>query len=368
MGRLLARLGLVREGRIDPRPAILLSVGLTWLPLLVLSLLEGVAWGGGLEVPLLKDFLPYGQFLLAVPALVLAEVIIGKRLDLAAAELRRSDVLAPEATPALDRLLHRAATRWRGRAVHIVILVLTGTGVVASVLEVSEWLTGGWQYAGDQVTLPGWWYLLVSLPVLRFLELRWLWRLLVWAGVLWRTAHLRIQPRPAHPDRAGGLAFLGGTQAVFGWLVFAFGVQLSCLIADQVYFEGSNLMTFRAYVLAFVGIVVVGLLLPLLVFVPKLARARYENLLFLSGRGYDGAGSVDRLLRSPSDGALPSAAISGLTDYGVLFENARLMKPVPLEWRHVGALVLAAALPFLPLIFLVMPAQEVLQAITRLLI
>ena len=368
MGRLLARLGLVREGRIDPRPAILLSVGLTWLPLLVLSLLEGVAWGGGLEVPLLKDFLPYGQFLLAVPALVLAEVIIGKRLDLAAAELRRSDVLAPEATPALDRLLHRAATRWRGRAVHIVILVLTGTGVVASVLEVSEWLTGGWQYAGDQVTLPGWWYLLVSLPVLRFLELRWLWRLLVWAGVLWRTAHLRIQPRPAHPDRAGGLAFLGGTQAVFGWLVFAFGVQLSCLIADQVYFEGSNLMTFRAYVLAFVGIVVVGLLLPLLVFVPKLARARYENLLFLSGRGYDGAGSVERSLRSSADGELPSTEISGLSDYGALFENARLMKPVPLEWRHVGALVLAAALPFLPLVFLVMPAQEVLQAITRLLI
>ena len=364
----MGRLRLVRDGWIDPRVAVFWSVGLAWLPLLVLSLVEGVAWGGDLEVPFLKDFLPYGQFLLAVPALVISEVIIGRRLSFAAAELRRSDVLSPEDSPALDTVLRRAAHGWRGRTAHMVILVLTLAATATSVAGARDWLTGEWQFAEDGVTLPGWWYLLISWPVLRFLALRWLWRLMVWAWVLWRTAHLELQPRPTHPDRAGGLAFLGGTQAAFGCLVFAVGVQLSCLIADQVYYAGSDLMTFRAYVLAFVGIVVVGLLLPLLVFVPKLARARYENLLFLSGRGYDGAGSVDRLLRSPSDGALPSAAISGLTDYGVLFENARLMKPVPLEWRHVGALVLAAALPFLPLVFLVMPAQEVLQAITRLLI
>jgi hypothetical protein len=30
--------------------------------------------------PLLKDFLPYGQFLLAVPVLILSEVTVGKRL------------------------------------------------------------------------------------------------------------------------------------------------------------------------------------------------------------------------------------------------------------------------------------------------
>jgi hypothetical protein len=90
-------------------------------------------------------------------------------------------------------------------------------------------------------------------------------------------------------------------------------------------------------------------------------------VLFLTGRGYDGAGSVDTLLRAKSDGALPSADISGLTDYGALFDNARLMKPVPMEWRHIAALVLAAALPFVPLVFLVMPAQDVLRTIAGLL-
>ena len=108
------------------------------------------------------------------------------------------------------------------------------------------------------MTLAGWWYLLISLPVMRFLALRWLWRMMLWAWVLWRVSRLDLQPRPAHPDRAGGLAFLGGTQAAFGVFVFAFGVQLSCLIADAVHFRGAELTAFRGEVIAFVVIVVIG--------------------------------------------------------------------------------------------------------------
>jgi hypothetical protein len=44
------------------------------------------------------------------------------------------------------------------------------------------------------------------------------------------------------------------------------------------------------------------------------------------------------------------------------------MRFVPLELRHVMILVLAAVLPFVPLVFLVMPAQEVLQTLIRLMI
>ncbi len=71
-------------------------------PLLILAAVEGLAWGDRVAVPLLKDFLPYGQFLLAVPVLVFGEKIVGKRLSWTVAELRRSDILAPEETPRLD--------------------------------------------------------------------------------------------------------------------------------------------------------------------------------------------------------------------------------------------------------------------------
>ena len=231
-----------------------------------------------------------------------------------------------------------------------------------------QWLTGGWQFAGEGLTQAGWWYLLVSLPVMRFLALRWLWRLLLWVWVLWNVSRLELHPRPAHPDRAGGLAFLGASQAAFGVLAFAFGVQLSCLIADAVHFRGADLMAFRGQVVAFVVIVVVVLLAPLLVFAPKLVRAREEQLPLLSGSAHRGAGNLLCKLSRDSTGELPAEAVSGLSDFGVLYENARLMLPVPLELRHVVSLVLAAALPFLPLIFLVMPAREVLRTLTQLLV
>jgi hypothetical protein len=127
-------------------------------------------------------------------------------------------------------------------------------------------------------------------------------------------------------------------------------------------------MSFRGEVIAFVVLVVVVLLLPLLVFAPKLARAREEHLLFLSCSGYRGAGHLEGKLRASESGGLPTNEISGLADFGVLYENARLMRPLPLELRHIGAMVLAAALPFIPLVFLVMPAQEVLRTLARLII
>jgi hypothetical protein len=258
--------------------------------------------------------------------------------------------------------------RWRGRTVNIVVLAITCTATVISLLGAREWLTGGWQVAGDGMTTAGWWYLLVSLPVMRFLALRWLWRMALWARLLWQVSRLELHPRPAHPDRAGGLAFLGGTQASFGFLVFAFGVQLSCLIADAVHFRGSALIAYRGEVVAFVVIAVVALLLPLLVFAPKMVRARQDHLLFLSDSAHRGAGDLERKLGSSPDGELPADAVSGLSDFSALYEHARLMRPVPLGIQHILALVLSAVVPFLPIVFLVMPAREVMQTLLRLLV
>jgi len=363
----LERVKLARDAHLRTSRAAALSTAVTWLPLLVLAAVEGVAWGDRVAVPLLKDFLPYGQFLLAVPVLILGEVTVGKRLGWVVAELRRSDVLAPEDTPALDGLLTRTVDLWRGRGLNAVLVLLTCAYTGVSLWAAREWLTGGWQSLDERITLPGWWYLLISVPVMRFLTLRWLWRLLLWAWLLWKVSRLRLQPQPAHPDRAGGLAFLGTTQAEFGVLAFALSVQLSCLIADSVFFQGADLMAFRGHVIAFVLIMVILFLLPLLVFAPKLVLAREESLLFLSGCGYIGADSLERLLRAGKSGELPADEISGLADFAVLFENASRMRPVPLELQNIFTLVLAAALPFLPLVFLVMPVSEVFRAMTKLL-
>ncbi len=255
---------------------------------------------------------------------------------------------------------------WQGWIVNVVFLLLTCAVTIRSLWGVPEWLTGGWQSVDGRLTLPGWWYVLISMSLLRFLVLRWTWRFLLWAWMLWRAARLRLQLQPVHPDRAGGLAFLGGAQAGFGLLVFAFSVQLSCLIADAAWYRGADLMAFKGHVLVFMLLSVLLLILPLLVFAPALVYAREESLVFLSGSGHRGAVNLERKLRSSRTRELPEGEISGLADFGELYENARLMRPLPLELRHLLSMVLAAILPFLPLVFLVIPAQEVLRTLVEL--
>src|SRR6267142_5961306 len=47
---------------------------LAWLPLLLLSIIEGHAANGDIRVPFLHDVEAHARFLIALPALVIAEV------------------------------------------------------------------------------------------------------------------------------------------------------------------------------------------------------------------------------------------------------------------------------------------------------
>ncbi len=358
----LAPADRLRVGRVA-----LLTVILTWLPLLLLAIAQGVAWGDRVDVSFLEDFLPYGQTLLVVPVLIIGEFAVGRRLAWTMEELRRSDVLAPEDTPALERVLARVVELWRGRKVNTVILLISLATIIVSLLGARKLLTGSWHYVDGRTTLAGWWYVLVSVSVIRFLILRWLWRFMLWTWVLWSMNRLRLQPQPTHPDRAGGMAFLGGTQAGFSLIVFVFGAQLSSAVANAVCYRGADLMSFKGQVVAFAVLAVVAVAAPLFAFAPKLLRAREESLMLMTSRGYRGARHLESELRSAAGDELPAADVSALTDFGALYQNARLMWPVPMGMGHVVAVVASAVLPFLPLVFLVMPVKEVVRALAGLL-
>jgi len=58
---------------------IILSL-LAWLPLLVLSALEGQALGGSVAVPFLRDVDVHIRFLVALPLLIVAELVVHQRM------------------------------------------------------------------------------------------------------------------------------------------------------------------------------------------------------------------------------------------------------------------------------------------------
>jgi hypothetical protein len=97
------RVGLIQENAPLKKNRALLAALLTWFPLLVLSALQGRAFGHSVPVSFARDFSTYTRFLLAVPLLVFAENILGPRIAEAAAYFVNSGLVAQKDFPRFDK-------------------------------------------------------------------------------------------------------------------------------------------------------------------------------------------------------------------------------------------------------------------------
>ncbi|MFM7448698.1 MAG: hypothetical protein ACKO24_08885 [Leptolyngbyaceae cyanobacterium] len=210
---LLTRLRL----RSPTRKQIALFMMIGWLPLLLLSALQGFAIGQSVKMPFLLDIGEQVRLLLVVPLLLIAEPIIGASVREAVEQFHHEELIleAEEEKITFDNTTHRAM-RWKESALAEVILV--GVVIVLTFAQLdtiqktfgTSWLypklTASSSHPGQlflPLSLAGKWLALVSLPIYRFLLLRWVWRFIIWACFLWQVSRLRLQLIPTHPDRAG---------------------------------------------------------------------------------------------------------------------------------------------------------------------
>ncbi|MGB7755101.1 MAG: hypothetical protein WBL23_03460, partial [Salinisphaera sp.] len=299
--------------------------------------------------------------------------IVGRRLGLALAELRRTASVDRDAVAMIDAAIDRALLLWRGPYV-VALLVTAVYGMTLASLFIGTGAAAGtWQHisgAGGSVpSLAGMWQLLVSAPLLRLLTLGWLWRWLIWAWLLWRIARASTRVSPMHPDKAGGLGFLGAAQTGFATVVLAFSVQVGSLVADAVVFRGTRLANYQGQAVLFVILSLLFVFAPLLVFTAKLARAKWEAEAPLSGWANRAERLLEKELREDDTASpLSESAISTLCDYGTLFAQARQMRIIPVSNRDLAFVVSAALLPAMPLMFVAMPAKEILQKMLNVLI
>ena len=87
-----------------------------WLPLLVLTVYEGVAIGRVVPVPFLYDLDAHARFLVAIPLFLLAEVVIHQRIRLVVRQFVDAGIVTPEVLPGFRSTGPCASgTRWPWR-------------------------------------------------------------------------------------------------------------------------------------------------------------------------------------------------------------------------------------------------------------
>jgi hypothetical protein len=225
----------------------------------------------------------------------------------------------------------------------------------------------------SRLTLAGNWYRFVSLPLFQFILLRWYVRFFIWSQFLWRISRLHLHLLPAHPDRAGGLGFVGTDSYAFSPILFAQGSILAAVIADRIFYEGQNLLSYKVTVVGFVAMFLVIVLAPLLVFSPHLVAAKRRGLGefgtlasgYVSGFEEKWLPSGDQKSNPHREELLGSSDLQSLADLGNSFAFVRDMRPVPFSLQDVALLAVAAATPIIPLLLTIMPMEELISRIFK---
>ena len=79
-----------------------------WEPLLVLSLIDGMAWANAVDVPFLYDFEVHVRLLFSLPLLVFTEMVVYIRMRAIAAQFVERQIIIDNVRPAFDAVLSSA--------------------------------------------------------------------------------------------------------------------------------------------------------------------------------------------------------------------------------------------------------------------
>jgi len=336
----------------------------------VLSALEGHLLGESVAVPFLLDLEVHVRFLVAVPLLIAAELVVHRRTRLVVKQFLERELI-PESAMTRFHAAIASAFRLRNSVLAEVLLIafVYGVGILIiwrqyTALDAATWYATP-SVEGAKLSLAGTWFVYLSLPVFQFLLVRWYFRLFIWARFLWQVSRIELSLIPTHPDRSGGMGFLAGTVYAFIPLLMAHGALVAGNLANRIFYLGAALPDFKleiAVVVVFLLCLVVG---PLLVFAPQLAQARrtglreYGTLAQRYVREFDG-----KWLRggAPADEPLVgSGDIQSLADLGNSLEVVRTMRTLPVTKEALLQLAAASLAPIMPLALTMMPLEELLK-------
>jgi hypothetical protein len=353
---------------------VIVLVLLTWLPLLLLSVAEGHAWSKSIKLPFLLDLELHVRLLLALPMLIFAELAIHERMRLVAEQFLVRRLIPGDARAKFDAAISSAMQLRNSVAAELILIaVVYGVGILfiwrtQIAFAVTSWY--GVVVDGKlQPSLAGWWLGCVALPVFQFLLLRWYFRLFIWARFLWQVSRIDLALVPTHPDRCGGLGFLGSVSSAFSPLLLAQGMLLAGLIADRIFFGGAKLVEFKVELIGLVAVMVFAVLGPLLVFSTKLATARrlglqeYGTLAQRYAREFS-----HKWLRggaSANEPLLGSADIQSLADLGNSFEVVKSMRLTPITVQDMLQLLVVTLAPVVPLLLTMMPLEQLLERLLK---
>jgi hypothetical protein len=348
---------------------ILTSILLTWCPLLLISTFGANAGVKGISF--FRDIEVHARLLVALPILIGAELLVHSRIRPIIRRFVEWRIVLPGDMPLFHKAIESAAKIRDSVSVELALLAAVYTVGLWGWNERSEITLATW-YAlpGGRwnLTPAGYWYVFVSLPIFQFILLRWYMRLFIWFRFLWQVNRIELNLVPTHPDRCGGLSFVGKSSYAYAPILFAQGTILAGIVASRVLYRGESLQSFKFQIGGFIVFFVVFVLGPLLMFTPRMARVRRQGLAdygLLAQRYVESFDERWARGAEPSGELLGTGDIQSLADLGNSYDIVREMRVVPFGLQDVSRLAVATAAPLSPLLLTIFSFEELVIRIFK---
>ena len=346
---------------------ITVGVGMAWVPLVILTALFNPHALRGL----LSDYPLNVRLLFAIPMLLVGQVIMENSFRKIVRHIDEAGLLTASDASRLDQTLV-SLIRLRDSVIPEAVIVVLSYVRVTAMYHNLRSIAYPWAVAGTGVALhlspAGWYFAAVSQFVYQFLLYISLWKWFLWAAFLFRLSRLDLQIVPTHPDRHGGLGFLGLSPLAIAPTAFVACAAIGATWRAQILRGGLlHLMDFKIPAVILVLVILVIAFGPLAFFIPKLAQLRRQGILQYGILGQihstefhlkwvqHRAGHEEEFLNAPE--------ISALIDFESSFENIEKLQPFPLDKGAFVALVLSIVLPMLPVVLAEIPLIEVLKGL-----
>lgn len=369
-------LGLVQPGPPPFARRALLAVLIAWLPLAIMATARLLISADASAKAFFSDFAVHARFLVAVPALILAESECIPLLGRIVNHFAETGLIVESDTARFQVAVSSTRRLLDSTVGNVVTLALTylAVAVMAAYFSTDAWPAWHLRESSgvSRLSPAGWWHALVSLPLLLLIFFGWLWRLILWTRFLFLMSRLNLHLVPSHPDRVGGLKFVTSSLRGFRLISFALGAIVAGSIATRQVHQGADPRDFKNLLIGLLILLPILFAGPLTIFFKKLRETKRLGIFAYGALARTvGTQFEERWTRhkgSADESSLQVQDFSATTDLYAVAENVYEMREVPFTLRDlIGPVGIAAMLPFLPVVLLAMPLEMIIRGLVKLL-
>ncbi len=362
--QVLARLIDTERWNVGRRIIIVLAV--TWLPLVVLTAL----FDRDQLVYLLTDYEVYSRVAIAIPVLLIGQLMMEDRFSIVAKHVRQARLLHGEDLQKMKGVL---ATIRRLRDSPFSELI-----IVAFIILDIAWIWNsrvasgpGWAVYRDggvaHLRLAGSYYGLVSAPIYQLLIGLSFWKWLLWCFFLFRLSRMDLDVVATHPDGHGGLGFLGLSPISFIPVAVALSSVIGGSWSSDIRNNGARLEHFQFPAIVLVALTFIIALAPLSFFVHRLDVLRRTAMLQYGVLAQRHANYLHKgwfsQVAGRDEAQFTVAEVTALADFAISYRNIKRMRPFPADKGTLISLALAIIVPLFPAVLAEFPISVIAKGL-----